>query len=208
MAKQRILIADDDPAIREVVRLLLEGAGYDVAEAADGPSAVEAASGAFDLIILDVMMPGCSGISACQQIRKKTMTPILFLTAKSQDADKVLGFSAGGDDYLVKPFSYSELTARVRAMVRRYREYGAAEAAAPAPQRLEFGQVCILPETGEVRLCDESLALTDIESYCYWPPILKRSFPPKTSMKAFGASLISMPPTTRSWYTCGTYAVS
>lgn len=163
MAKQRILIADDDPAIREVVRLLLEGAGYDVAEAADGPSAVEAASGAFDLIILDVMMPGCSGISACQQIRKKTMTPILFLTAKSQDADKVLGFSAGGDDYLVKPFSYSELTARVRAMVRRYREYGAAEAVAPASQRLEFGQVCILPETGEVRLCDESLALTDIE---------------------------------------------
>lgn len=163
MAKQRILIADDDPAIREVVRLLLEGAGYDVAEAADGPSAVEVASDAFDLIILDVMMPGCSGISACQQIRKKTMTPILFLTAKSQDADKVLGFSAGGDDYLVKPFSYSELTARVRAMVRRYREYGAAEAAAPAPQRLEFGQVCILPETGEVRLCDESLALTDIE---------------------------------------------
>ena len=150
MAKQRILIADDDPAIREVVRLLLEGAGYDVAEAADGPSAVEAASGAFDLIILDVMMPGCSGISACQQIRKKTMTPILFLTAKSQDADKVLGFSAGGDDYLVKPFSNSELTAP-------------AEAVAPASQRLEFGQVCILPETGEVRLCDESLALTDIE---------------------------------------------
>ena len=101
MAKQRILIADDDPAIREVVRLLLEGAGYDVAEAADGPSAVEAASGAFDLIILDVMMPGCSGISACQQIRKKTMTPILFLTAKSQDADKVLWFSAGGDDYFL-----------------------------------------------------------------------------------------------------------
>ena len=130
MAKQRILIADDDPAIREVVRLLLEGAGYDVDEAVDGPSAVAAASDAFDLIILDVMMPGCSGISACQQIRKKTMTPILFLTAKSQDADKVLGFSAGGDDYLVKPFSYSELTARVRAMVR---------------------------------LCDESLALTDIE---------------------------------------------
>ena len=64
---------------------------------------------------------------------------------------------------MVKPFSYSELTARVRAMVRRYREYGAAEATAPASQRLEFGQVSILPETGEVRLCDESLALTDIE---------------------------------------------
>lgn len=110
----------------------------------------------------------------------------------------------------MKPFSYSELTARVRAMVRRYREYGAAEAVAPASQRLEFGQVCILPETGEVRLCDESLALTDIE---YRILLLlasnpKRSFPPKTSMKAFGASLISMPPTTRSWYTCGTYAVS
>ncbi len=96
MAKQRILIADDDPAIREVVRLLLEGAGYDVAEAADGPSAVEAASDAFDLIILDVMMPGCSGISACQQIRKKTMTPILFSPPNPKMRIKFWGFRQGG----------------------------------------------------------------------------------------------------------------
>ena len=165
MTNHKILLVDDDRDLLEMLLSIFQRAGYtDLLTASSGSEALRIWREAQpNLIVLDVMMPGCSGISACQQIRKKTMTPILFLTAKSQDADKVLGFSAGGDDYLVKPFSYSELTARVRAMVRRYREYGAAEAVAPASQRLEFGQVCILPETGEVRLCDESLALTDIE---------------------------------------------
>ena len=77
-----------------------------------------------DLVILDVMMPGLGGYAACAEIRTRSAVPVLFLTAKSQDSDKTMGFSVGGDDYLVKPFSYSELISRVKAMLRRYYVYG------------------------------------------------------------------------------------
>ena len=121
--RKRILFADDDPEIREVVRILLEHEGFEVIEASNGKEAVEKSGGSVDLIILDVMMPGKSGILACLEIRKKLTVPILFLTARTQDSDKALGFCAGGDDYLAKPFSYTELVARVKAMLRRYYVY-------------------------------------------------------------------------------------
>ena len=117
---KKILFADDDPEIREVVRILLARDGYEVVEAVNGIEAVEKADHTIDLIILDVMMPGCSGVEACGEIRKKSSAPILFLTAKSRDRDKEEGFAAGGDDYLVKPFDLSELTARIWAVSRRY----------------------------------------------------------------------------------------
>lgn len=120
---KKILFADDDPEIREVVRILLTREGYEVIEAVNGTEAVEKADSTVDLIILDVMMPGRSGVEACGEIRKNSSAPILFLTAKSQDRDKEAGFAAGGDDYLVKPFSSVELKARVKAMLRRYCEY-------------------------------------------------------------------------------------
>ena len=120
--KQTILVADDEPEIREVLRMMLEGEGYRILEVCNAREAVEQA-GQADLVILDIMMPGESGIWACGQIRKKTMVPILFLTAKSGEHDKVQGFSAGGDDYLVKPFSYMELLSRVKALIRRYKVY-------------------------------------------------------------------------------------
>ena len=123
MKKNKILFADDDAEIREVVRILLEGEGYHVDEAADGTEAVAMADDTYDLIILDVMMPGRSGFSACAEIRRKSMVPILFLTARTQDSDKTIGFGAGADDYLAKPFSYTELAARVKAMIRRYHVY-------------------------------------------------------------------------------------
>ena len=123
MEKRKILFADDDAEIREVVRILLEGEGYQVDEAVDGAEAVAMADDSYDLIILDVMMPERSGFSACAQIRRKSMVPILFLTARTQDSDKTMGFGAGGDDYLAKPFSYTELAARVKAMIRRYHVY-------------------------------------------------------------------------------------
>ena len=104
MSSIKILFADDDPEIREVIRLLLTGEGYEVVEAADGDEVVEKMDSTVDLVILDVMMPGRSGVSACAEIRKTSTVPILFLTAKSQDSDKTVGFSAGGDDYLSKPF--------------------------------------------------------------------------------------------------------
>ena len=120
--RQRILVADDEPEIREVLRMMLGSEGYEVLEAVNAGEAVERSDGV-DLVILDIMMPGESGIQACTRIRERTNVPILFLTAKSGEHDKVLGFSAGGDDYLVKPFSYMELLSRVKALIRRYRVY-------------------------------------------------------------------------------------
>ena len=116
MADERlIMIADDDPDIREVVRILLESEGFRIVEAVDGDDAISKIDPAIDLYILDVMMPGKSGYQVCRAIRAASTAPILFLTAKSQDGDKSMGFSSGGDDYLPKPFSYTELTARVKA---------------------------------------------------------------------------------------------
>ena len=126
MEKQKILIADDEPEIREVLRMMLESEGYDIVEACNAQEAVDRTEGA-DLVILDILMPGESGIQACTKIREKSNVPILFLTAKSGEHDKVLGFSAGGDDYLVKPFSYMELLSRVKALIRRYRVYQKSE---------------------------------------------------------------------------------
>lgn len=162
MAQQRILIADDDPEIREVVRLLLSGEGYAVEEAADGRAAIDAVNEQTDLIILDVMMPEMSGFSACTEIRKKSGAPILFLTAKSQDSDKTMGFSVGADDYLSKPFSFSELIARVKAMLRRYCVYGAKSDAAQS-SALRFGDVEINREQGTVAVLGVEVPLTDIE---------------------------------------------
>jgi len=117
--KKYILIADDDREIREILGLLLSSEGYAVITAKDGISAAELACKEIDLYILDVNMPGQSGILAAAQIRKQFETPIIFLTAYSSESDKVMGFSVGADDYIVKPFSNAELLMRVRAILRR-----------------------------------------------------------------------------------------
>ena len=124
----RILLADDDPDILEVVSVLLASEGYRVDAARDGLEALALARHPFDLAILDVMMPKASGLEVCERLRLSSNAPILFLTARSQDADKVAGLAVGGDDYLVKPFSTPELLARVKAMLRRYRQYGSTHA--------------------------------------------------------------------------------
>ena len=105
MEKKKILFADDDPEIREALRLLLNCEGYDTVEASCGEEVLEQMDHSIDLVILDVMMPRMNGYTVCAEIRKRYTVPVLFLTAKSQDSDKTMGFSAGGDDYLVKPFS-------------------------------------------------------------------------------------------------------
>ena len=117
--KKCILVVDDDAEIRSIVSLLLSSEGYNVICAEDGNGAVELAKEDIDLYILDVNMPGQSGIMAASQIRQKYQTPIIFLTAYSSESDKVMGFSVGADDYIVKPFSNSELLMRVRAILRR-----------------------------------------------------------------------------------------
>ena len=124
-----ILIVDDDAEIRELLELLLSGEGYAVRQAENGEAALAMLDAGIDLVILDVMMPGLSGYKTCARIRETSNVPILFLTARGMDTDLTLGFSAGGDDYLSKPFSNAELLSRVKALLRRYHVYGGKEEA-------------------------------------------------------------------------------
>lgn len=160
--KEKILFADDDEQIREVVRLLLESEGYRVVEAANGLEAISKADESFDLFILDIMMPGCTGLTACAEIRKKSTAPILFLTARSQDSDKTIGFSAGADDYLPKPFSSSELLARVKAALRRYLVYGSKNKTSPKNQ-ISIQDIVIDADNMRVTKAGQEILFTETE---------------------------------------------
>ncbi|MCI2057686.1 MAG: response regulator transcription factor [Oscillibacter sp.] len=116
----KILVVDDEKLLVKGMKFNLENEGYEVECAYDGAAAVELARSArFDLIILDVMMPEMDGVEACMRIREFSNVPVIMLTAKSEDADKLMGFESGADDYLTKPFNILELKARVRALLRR-----------------------------------------------------------------------------------------
>jgi len=116
----KILVVDDEKLLVKGIKFNLENEGYQVDAAYDGLEAVELArSGKFDLIILDVMMPELDGLEACMRIREFSTIPIIMLTAKSEDMDKIIGFEYGADDYITKPFNILELKARVRALLRR-----------------------------------------------------------------------------------------
>lgn len=123
MKEYSILIIEDDEDIREGIRILFSGENYRITETGSGEEGLRLFSGDIDLVILDIMMPGISGLKTCEEIRRISNVPVLFLTAKSQESDKLIGFMAGGDDYLVKPFTYSELLARTKALLRRYTVY-------------------------------------------------------------------------------------
>ena len=139
LTRSHILIVDDDADIRQVLRLLLRD-DYNVTEAEDGPAAIRAVkdNADIDLIILDVMMPGMSGWDACDAIRGLTNAPVLFLTAKSGEKDKLSAYRSGGDDFLSKPFSHDELLAKVGSLLRRYKEYRGKPEAALAIENLEI----------------------------------------------------------------------
>ena len=116
----RLLVVDDEKLLVKGMKFNLENEGYEVECAYDGAAAVELArEGTFDLIVLDVMMPEVDGLEACMRIREFSNVPVIMLTAKSEDADKLMGFECGADDYLTKPFNVLELKARVRALLRR-----------------------------------------------------------------------------------------
>ena len=156
----KILIVDDDPDIRNVLNLLLRS-DYETAEAADGFAAVEyiQQNPETDLVILDVMMPGMDGIETCGKIRESSNVPILFLTAKSAEQDRIAAYRSGGDDFLSKPFSQPELLAKVSSLLRRYREYRGK----PASMVWNFGNLEVDLNTRMVRSAGENVPLTDTE---------------------------------------------
>lgn len=160
----RVLVCDDEKEIRQIIRLLLEKAGYEVLEAQDGAAAVTllGEDRGIDLVIMDIMMPRMSGVEATEKIRGFSTVPVLFLTAKSFDSDKTSAYNAGGDDYLVKPFSAPELLLKVDALTRRYNTYGAKESENTVAIRLSGG-VVILSEKREVMKNGELIDLRDKE---------------------------------------------
>lgn len=168
MKKSTILIVDDNPEIREIIQVLLEGEGFDVTEAPDGQTALNHIRGGnFDLIILDIMMPGLNGYQTCLEIRKNSNAPVLFLSARTKDSDKTLGFSSGGDDYLAKPFSYNELISRSKALIRRYQIYKGKDAPEYLPPKdtgiITYHHLRIDEAKGEVCANDVPLELTGTE---------------------------------------------
>jgi DNA-binding response OmpR family regulator len=145
MAKETILVVDDEKNIIELARLYLEKDGYHVEDAYDGAEAlVKIESSQPALVILDLMLPEIDGWEVCRRIREESDVPIIMLTARDDDIDKIVGLELGADDYLTKPFNPRELVARVRAVLRRY------EKTIPGEQAIKIGQVTIDPQRREV----------------------------------------------------------
>lgn len=163
METAKILLIEDDQDIREGVRILLESESYAVTEADSGVAGLRLLTGDTDLVILDVMMPGMSGLKTCEEIRKTSYVPILFLTAKAQESDKLIGLMAGGDDYLAKPFSYAELLGRVKALLRRYQVYRGKAGAGRTDRYLEAAGLRVNLDFNQVFADGEEKELSTIE---------------------------------------------
>lgn len=158
-----ILLIEDDKDIQETVCTLLESEGYHLLIADNGKTGLELFSPNTQLVILDIMMPGMSGYDVCKKIRETSCVPILFLTAKSGENDKLIGFRSGGDDYLTKPFSYMELSARVAALLRRYRTYNNSCSNDITSNWLEMSSLRINLNYNQVYRKDQEIELTDTE---------------------------------------------
>jgi DNA-binding response OmpR family regulator len=159
MPRTRILLAEDDPKTVASVRLYLENAGYGVSVAVDGRSALSLAreSPAPHLIVLDRMLPGLDGLLVCRALREESEVPIILLTARTTEADRLEGLDAGADDYVCKPFSPRELVARVRAVLRRF------PAGARDRQPIVIGELRVDPARREARVGDRRVRLTPRE---------------------------------------------
>ena len=165
--KIKILVADDEKEIRDVLAMLLTAEGYEVTAASDGGEAAKMADASVDLYILDVNMPVMSGFAAGAEIRKRFYAPIIFLTAYSGESDKLMGFSAGADDYIVKPFSNTELLIRIKALLRRSREYALAgqdrTSSAVPENELRYKDLILDLDSQSVRKEGEVIVLTYTE---------------------------------------------
>lgn len=160
-AAKHVLLVDDEPHIRDVVTYALEKAGYRVTTLHDGQRAAGLAESlGVDLVVLDIMLPDVDGLEICRRIRANNPVPILFLSARSDEVDRIVGLEVGGDDYLTKPFSPRELVARVKAILRRFDR---APQAGAAPKVLNCGALSLDPERYEARYAGQIVALTATE---------------------------------------------
>jgi two-component system KDP operon response regulator KdpE len=158
--RARILVVDDDPLIVRLVRLHLERAGHDVLSAATGQEALDVTADELpDLVILDLMLPGLDGYEVCRRIRTFSLAPVIMLTAKGEQADKLRGFEMGADDYLTKPFAPQELLARVNAVLRRSQQ----GASSTTPAVVRCGDIAIDLVRRRVTVKDEAVRLTPTE---------------------------------------------
>ncbi|ATZ23329.1 response regulator transcription factor [Streptomyces lavendulae] len=156
-APARILVVDDDPTVSEVVAGYLRRAGFAVEEAGDGPAALEAAGRARpDLVVLDLMLPGIDGLEVCRRLRATGPVPVIMLTARGDEDDRITGLEVGADDYVTKPFSPRELVLRVTSVLRRSRAAGAA----PVPAPLTGAGLSLDPATHRATRHGAELALT------------------------------------------------
>ena len=156
-----ILICDDEPDIRAALRIYLTGEGYDVLEAGTGEQALELmAEREVHLVLMDIMMPGMDGMTATAKLRETSNVPVILITAKSEDNDKILGLTVGADDYVTKPFNPLEVLARVRAQLRRYAQLGGMAVKNTA---LVCGGIVMDDEAKRVTLHGEEIALTPTE---------------------------------------------
>lgn len=161
--KSYILIADDEKEIRDILKLLLEGEGYEVLAVEDGRKVIDAASSEIELYILDVNMPEVTGYMAAVELRKIYDAPIIFLTAYSGEMDKVMGFSSGADDYIVKPFSNMELLMRIKAILRRSVRVESAKSTEVSKNQIAFGDLILDLDNQSVLRQDEVITLTYTE---------------------------------------------
>lgn len=158
----KILIIEDDDNILQLEKDYLEAAGYETESAVDGAAGVKMAlEGDFDLVLLDIMLPEINGFQVCKKIRAFKNIPIILVSAKKEDPDKINGLEFGADDYVVKPFSPSELVARVKAHINRYRRL--TSSAPGSASVLQTGELSLNKESGDARLNGEELNLTKKE---------------------------------------------
>jgi DNA-binding response OmpR family regulator len=161
VAHQRVLVVDDEPAIRDLVGSYLRNDGFEVVEAVDGEDALARFGECTpDLVVLDLRLPGVSGLDVLREIRRTSAVYVIVLTARAEEADKLVGLELGADDYITKPFSPRELVARVRAVLRRRRDGDTAD---PLDEMTRFDGLTIDAGRHEVRVDDEPVELTSLE---------------------------------------------
>lgn len=167
--ESKILVVDDEREVADLLEMVLANDGFTVYKFYDSPDALSFLDKqAVDLAILDIMMPELDGLALCRRIRRQYMFPIIMLTAKVEDKDKISGLMQGADDYITKPFNPMEVLARVKTQLRRFKQYNPTNSPAVSEEAIDIRGLCINHATHECRLYDQPLELTPTEFDILW----------------------------------------